>query len=159
MKFKKINVFIGEQCDNYIKYLKQSNIPKNFILDSNCFNFTPKTQHELLINLMRKRNEFGYIYIPTHSPYVLNILNNLITAKECLKKANCPKDIVKKYEDIAIDFEEVAAFKIEEGKIKSILDKKNKLINNNSLDDISDTLSKEFDNFLDCLYPIRRKND
>jgi hypothetical protein len=152
MKFKKINVFIGEQCDNYIRYLKQSNIPKNFILDSNCFNFTPKTQHELLIDLMRNRNEFGNIYLATHSPYVLNTLNNLIIAKECLKKTNCPKDIVKKYEDIAIDFEEVAAYRIENNKIKSILDKKNKLIKNECLDDISDKLSKDFDKFLEFLY-------
>ncbi len=152
MEFKKLNIFIGENCDDYFEYLGKLDISKCVFFFSKDFNLTPLKQYELLVDLMMNRFDDSEIYIATHSPYVLSIINNFITANECLNKVNPPNKIIEKYGNVAIDFKEVTAWKIQGGGIETILDEKNKLIDDEKIDEISNELSKDFDVFLNFLY-------
>ncbi|MCD4697896.1 MAG: ATP-binding protein [Bacteroidales bacterium] len=91
--------------------------------------------------------------ITTHSPYILTSLNNMMYAgyldsktKDENKKAELYNKIPK---ELIINPKLVNAFSMEDGKVKSIIDKENHLIASDIIDKVSDNIAIEFDGLLD----------
>ena len=86
--------------------------------------------------------------ITTHSPYILTALNNLILAND-VKNEKGEKSIEKIIDkDLCIDFDDVKAYTIKNGKLVSIMDKESRLIGINIIDSVSDEFNNTFDELL-----------
>lgn len=153
----KINTYIMSKVNklsvNEIKALE-----KNFLnIINSCFieiveepeqNLFPLSQVEILNNLIKDTSGEGdKLIITTHSPYILSQLNNYIFADE--KKTDKNNSFNKKYKNLFIPYKDISAFKIENGKIKSIKDKDFRGINVSEIDKCSRNISKEFEEILD----------
>lgn len=97
-----------------------------------------------VISMLYSQNKA--FFITTHSPYILSELNNFIYAAELCEKGKLTQ---KMFEDLnlfgcPIKFDDVSAYTIENGSLKSILDKDYKLINSDELDKASDHAEKVF---------------
>lgn len=100
---------------------------------------------QLLIYAANFKN-YNNLYITTHSPYVLTVLNNLILANEVGKK----QDIYDK--KLLINFDEVRAYYIEDGLAKDLRDHETHLIMAENLDSISTKTATDFDKLLSIKY-------
>jgi len=118
-----------------------------------------------IYNLFNKESSF---FITTHSPYILTAFNNLIQAE------NTYFEVMERFEKGEIDegaknkrlkeldkvvkpnkrvsFDDVAVYLIEDGKCKNIKNKKNKLIDANEIDEVSDKTASIFDKLLDISF-------
>lgn len=90
------------------------------------------------------------IVITTHSPYIMTSFNNLIEGDNVIRKDETKADDVCKVigEKTSIPFEDVSAYYVGDGKIHSLMDEENRLINPSELDDVSSIIGKEFDDLL-----------
>lgn len=132
------------------------NIIKQFL--SSCFiniveepeqNLFPNTQADVLYELIKYKNEnkFNQLVISTHSPYILTSLNNAILAKDVFKlKGTYIEELP---ENKTISFEDVSAYKLEDGNIFSIIDKKSRLINAEQIDDCSTKINEVFSKLME----------
>lgn len=89
-------------------------------------------------------------FLTTHSPYILVALNNLIMASNVTSEK---KGVVKKVSAIIpkechVRYEDVGAYTIENGKLISVMDAENKLINAEIIDHAADVMNDEFDQLL-----------
>lgn len=86
----------------------------------------------------------------THSPYLLSAFNNLIEAHNALisnpSKAEEIYKLVPK--ECILNFENVGAYKIENGKVASILDEEYRLIIADQIDSVADQESQIFSELL-----------
>lgn len=109
----------------------------------------PKAQKKIIDILSLIQTKTGHnFFITTHSPYILASVNNLILARDMIesgKEIETHKFIT---EGTAIKFENVAAYTIEGGKLRSILDNNNRIIDANYLDNVSSDLNNTFDSLL-----------
>ncbi|PKQ67034.1 AAA family ATPase [Raineya orbicola] len=105
----------------------------------------PETQKEIinLIALVANQNN-SQVMITTHSPYILASFNNLILAH---KVGNFQKEKVKEKINpfFWIDSERITAYLLNNGEITNIIDKELKIIQQEQLDTISQTINAEFD--------------
>ncbi|MEO6230973.1 MAG: AAA family ATPase [Ferruginibacter sp.] len=88
------------------------------------------------------------LFITTHSPYILTSLNNLMYAYEVGKNEpeEVSKIIDKKY---WINPEEVSAYRLlKDGTCENIIDKEEKLIKAEKIDEVSGFLNEQFDALL-----------
>ena len=134
------------------KTLQQlSNILKQFL--PSCFiniveepeqNLFPTTQTQVLYELLKYKNENenNKLIITTHSPYILTSLNNAIFAKDVFNKQH--KYIEELSENKMVSFEDISAYKLEEGNIISIRDEETRLINAYQIDDCSIQIDEIF---------------
>lgn len=100
---------------------------------------------ELLVYVTNATNSDG-LYITTHSPYILTVLNNLILANDV-------KDKQKLFDkDLLVPFEEVRAYYIADGGARDLRDYENRLILADNLDKVSEQTALDFDNLLDLKY-------
>jgi predicted ATPase len=94
-------------------------------------------------------------FITTHSPYILTSFNNLMRAGILQKKLS-PEKLKKLYkivpENQIIDPDKVRAYTLEDGKLISLLDNEYKIINANTIDDVSNELGEIFSSLLDMEY-------
>ncbi len=117
----------------------------------------PKTQYEFakLIALLANSNLVWKSYaITTHSPYILSAFGNLIKAgmagaQSTEHHAAVAKVIPEQYWIKEGDF---AAYKIENGVLVSIFDKKTGQIDGDYLDDVSSDIAEEFGQLLEIQY-------
>ncbi|MDN4165026.1 AAA family ATPase [Cytophagales bacterium LB-30] len=98
----------------------------------------PEAQCELISDLISKCfvsnfNSIDLIF-STHSPYIINHLNLLIKAYDCNQLVDGAK----------IEFEKVAVYQVDEGKIEDLIVKNQRIINTNSL---SDTINNIYDKY------------
>ncbi len=108
----------------------------------------------LIFNLTDKKHKF---LITTHSPYILTAFNNLIQAGntlQALRKKSENKSLIQKLikiipENRMLDISDIGVYTIQDGKIKSIINQENQLIDTNIIDDISNEFSREFDELLE----------
>lgn len=119
-------------------------------------NLYPVAQHDLMNNLMdsiHNTHKKHSIFITTHSPYILTSLNNLLYAAEVgkQKKGKAAKIIPQKY---WVDFDEIGAWFVKNGKIVSIIDKKEKQIKAEKIDELSRQLNREFDKLTNLKYEV-----
>ena len=98
----------------------------------------PEAQCELISDLIskcfvNKLNSIDLIF-STHSPYIINHLNLLIKAYDCNQLIDGAK----------IDFDKLAVYQIENGRIESLIVQNQKIVNTNTL---SDTINNIYDRF------------
>lgn len=123
-----------------------------FIIEEPESNLFPSTQHRLLDWMMGMFNDNennNNIVITTHSPYVLSAVDNLILAKEIIKKDNSAKTIERVNELIPssalIDFDDVSSYFFHtSGEVKDIRDAGMKSLGAEYIDGASDELGRIF---------------
>jgi hypothetical protein len=101
------------------------------------------------------RLDFSWV-ITTHSPYILTAFNDLIKAGNIAaqrpdKVAEIEKIVPSKYWIKPGDFA-AYAFDGKDGVLHSIMDDETKMINGDTLDDISEKISEEFGQLLEIQY-------
>jgi predicted ATPase len=112
----------------------------------------PVSQRRLIGIFSRFYATFNCSFVlTTHSPYILTAFNNLILASNIAQEGD-KKNIGKVQEiigqDQAIKFEDISAYTIQDGLLKSILDPENNLIGSSIIDSVSDEFDKVFDKLL-----------
>ncbi len=114
-------------------------------------NLFPKAQKEVIDFIIENLQKNNQLFLMTHSPYILTALNNLILAHDVktVKGEEAIKGLVKSSQ--CIPFEEINAYYIENGKAIDIMDKENRLIGINIIDEISDEVNETFDILLSKL--------
>lgn len=122
---------------------------KTFIIEEPELNLYPSAQKEIINFLADKVFNFNNrVLLTTHSPYILTSLNNLMYAYEVGK--NEPEEVSniidKKY---WINPEEVSAYKLlKDGTCENIIDRDEKLIKAEKIDEVSGFLNEQFDALL-----------
>lgn len=95
--------------------------------------------------IYQRQNSFT---ITTHSPYILTAFNNLIQAGNVAKSKNY-QDLDELYKVVSehelINFDDVSAYFVEKGTVKSILDHELKLIDAHAIDSISRQFAQTFE--------------
>lgn len=119
-----------------------------FVIEEPELNLFPETQVKLLHQMISKCKK---LTLTTHSPYLLSAFNNLIEANNVLKSN--PSKIGEVYNIIPpkciLDFDNVGAYKIENGEVKSILDQEYHLIVADQIDSVADHESEIFSALLE----------
>ena len=120
----------------------------NFIIEEPELNLFPVTQKHLIKYLAEKctQND-NNLMVTTHSPYVLSSLNLLVFAYQTAQKR---PELIEKIKAIVpqeswINPTEFAAYYVDEGTVRSIINPKTGLISENELDEVSDMIGDEFD--------------
>ncbi|ELO0981387.1 ATP-binding protein [Enterobacter asburiae] len=140
-------------------YISTQKYCRSFILEEPEAHLFPAAQGSvvsLIANAYNKSERFSSYTITTHSPYILTALNNLIQAGNTLKECNTTDkrkylfSIVPKTE--IIQFDDVAAYLINAGEAKSILDYDVNLIDAAAIDQISNVFSDKFDKLMELQY-------
>jgi len=105
--------------------------------EAHLFPFAQKYMIDLFALLYKYKHRPCSFFITTHSPYILTAFNNKIMASQSKKEFDNP-----------IDYDDVGAYTIEEGILKTILDEDARLIGTNIIDSVSYELANEFDYLL-----------
>lgn len=103
---------------------------------------------KILSFMYKKRNSF---FITTHSPYILSELNNYLYAKDLINRDLLTNE---KFETILpsaspIDINDMCAYKIENGVLKSIINKDYSMIDSEELDKASSHASDIYNQLLE----------
>lgn len=138
---------------------------RTFIIEEPEMNLFPKAQKKLMEFFVENINLHGQKFLlPTHSPYVLSSLNNLVYAHTIGHLDNGAfreqvKEIVP--EKYWLNPDDVAVYYLENGEATDIFDKEENLINTDYIDSVSEIISREFDSLLsiEVLYNNQRQND
>lgn len=138
---------LNEIVDRFTKY-DHSDI----YLEEPEENLFPETQHDLvnwLVELLNGERKHS-LFIATHSPYIMSAFNNLIQAGDIIEDS--PEKRAEVEEIIggnrAINYDDVAAFAISDGRVHSIKDDELRLISPSELDTASDNISNVFNQLL-----------
>ncbi len=120
--------------------------------EAHLFPFAQNKVVRILARIFNAHNEHFQFLITTHSPYILSSFNNLIYAGYLAKKL--PENEQKKLYSIVakeelLDYNDLFAFSITPNKIINAMNEKIKLIDQNLLDEISQTISKEFEELME----------
>ena len=130
------------------------------IVEEPELNLYPNAQKELVSYLVSKgiqgENE---LLIATHSPYILSAINNLIfaykVAHEVPEKSEEVAQIIPREQWLNPD--DVVAYYVADGTVKSIIDEGEGLIGENELDAISEDISGERDQLFKILRSKKRE--
>ena len=142
-KLKKMGI-----ADNYLK-----NCGVKVFLEEPEQNLFPMAQYGLVKWFARKLNGnlCNTLFVSTHSPYILSALNNLIQARDSAVKDDSARRKVEKIvgQSDFINFEDVRVYGVSNGRVKSLLDRENRLIAQSFLDSVSVDISNEFSQLLE----------
>lgn len=147
--------------DNISKIEKISHkfIPACFynIVEEPEQNLFPETQAEVLYELLecKNANSRNKLVISTHSPYILTALNNAILASDVYDKTHQAVESIPLSK--MVSFDDVSAYKLEDGKIISITDNESRLIDASQIDVCSSIINEVFDELMD-LYDGQENN-
>ncbi len=112
----------------------------------------PSTQKQLIYSLISMLNgrPRHSCFIATHSPYIMTSLNNLILAADKISESKELASMV--YERIenrqSIRYDEVAAFEMNDGHIRSIMDAEYRMISAEALDKASEEIGDDYNYLL-----------
>jgi len=120
----------------------------------------PVSQKHIISLLSLIYNQAGHNFvITTHSPYILTAINNMIMAaivgKKGTKESKQVNEIIEK--NYWISSEDVSAYTIENGVLKTIIDEETHLIGESIIDSVSDEFGSEFDALLDIQTELPRE--
>ena len=138
-----------------IEQLQEASANNLFIIEEPELNLYPTTQKKLVEYLIEKcTHGDNRLIITTHSPYILTALNNCIQAHNVAKLHPENAEEVNKLvpPQYQIAYEDVAAYYVGGGTVKSIMNEEFQMIDANALDDVSEELSVVFDKLLDLKY-------
>ncbi|PSF33108.1 hypothetical protein C7H19_20660 [Aphanothece hegewaldii CCALA 016] len=129
-----------------------------FIIEEPEAHLFPSAQNDivnlmsLIFNITDKRHSF---FITTHSPYILTAFNILIQAGNTYNKIIVEKrehQLLELFkivpENQMLDINDIKIYSLENGKIESIINDENKLIDANVIDEISNCTGEQFDKLL-----------
>jgi hypothetical protein len=129
----------------------------------------PKEQKELIeriVALSRKKTALDTrFFITTHSPYVLNVINNMLKKGSIIKKNEERTDeIEKKFDFPSLFAHEVSASFIEKKKGTNMLDSKSGIIFADKIDEIAELIDADTQRLIDFDYELdaskpRKKSD
>ena len=93
----------------------------------------------------------GTFTITTHSPYILTAINNLIQAANTLNQRYVDAEVVNEIVpfDQTIDFDDISAYIVDKGTVKSILDEELRLIQADAVDAVSQHFSEKFEKLIE----------
>ncbi|ECK7611693.1 ATP-binding protein, partial [Campylobacter jejuni] len=136
---------------NFLQFLfSQKNKPTLEIFieepESNLFPINQMNMAYYLASLRNAKNKPNIMF-STHSPYILTSLNNILCASMVEQKLqDNKKDDIYKIIDKKniIDYKDLVAYKLENGKAKSIIDKETKLIDAEYIDTVSSEIMTDF---------------
>ena len=132
--------------------------PSIYFIEEPEAHLFPISQKKIISLIATIYNAFGHsFFITTHSPYILTAINNLVVGQDAYDKANGNSEKLKKLEkvlpsDELIRLEDVSAYTLNNGKLESIIDMKNRLIGSNLLDTVSDEFDLAFGEATEILY-------
>jgi len=131
-----------------------------------CTHLFPEEQRtvvEYIVNAFRKlksNNTNARFFITTHSPYVLNVINNMLLKGTLIKNKKIPS---KKLEEIRfphLDMEEVAAYFINEnGNVEKMFKDDKKYMIAEKIKEISDVINKDTVNLLNLSDELKLKGN
>lgn len=125
-----------------------------FVIEEPEQNLFPKTQKDLVYHLISSldHGKNHHLVLTTHSPYILSALNNLLYAHKIA--ATGKSELVKEVVDASswLDYKQTRAYYISDGTAKKIMDSTTGMICAETIDAISDTLNKEFEDLLNIEY-------
>lgn len=134
-------------------YTEQRKKRKTIIIEEPELNLFPTAQYELMKFLVDKTMNYGNTtLLATHSPYVLGSLNNLMGAFEAAQKDKeaTGKVIESRY---WLNSDDVFAYKmLPDGTCEDIMDREERMIKSEAIDEVSGILNHEFDNLLTIQY-------
>ena len=116
-------------------------------------NLFPVTQYELVKHIFQSLNgnPDNSVVITTHSPYILTAVNNLIQAGNMIAS-----DVEKTPQvhhalgvNTSLQYEDIHAWALEKGNLRSINDDEFQLISAAAIDDASDIINKDFETLLE----------
>jgi len=115
----------------------------------------PASQKHIISLFSLIHNQEGHNFvITTHSPYILTAINNMIMAavagKKGTKESRQVNEIIEK--NYWIEPENVSAYTVENGVLKTIINEETHLVGENIIDSVSDEFGGEFDALLDIQY-------
>ncbi|KAF1723445.1 AAA family ATPase [Pseudoxanthomonas japonensis] len=124
--------------------------------EAHLFPDTQKRLVELLV-LAASRGRRAQVVLTTHSPYICAALNNLILAGQTM--ASNPKIARNSLRKITLNgaylnMDEMSVLAIRDGVPRSVIDKKNKLIDSRYLDSISEVMFEQREQLLDLVERI-----
>jgi len=128
-------------------FLNQKSMTTYFIEEPETHLF-PVSQKFIIELVGLLYNNLQNVVITTHSPYILTALNNLFLAYDIKKEKG--SDVVNKIidEELCLNFDDVSAYTINNGKLKSIIDTEERLIGVNIIDSVSEEFNTVFDELL-----------
>ncbi|MBO9201147.1 MULTISPECIES: AAA family ATPase [Niastella] len=111
----------------------------------------PSAQTALLKYLLELITPLNYhLTITTHSPYTLTTINNLIYAYQVGQMNKSVHDIVP--DKLWLNPNDVGAWFVENGIVRSIIDEENNQIKAEEIDKISEVLNHEYDKIMDLKF-------
>lgn len=111
----------------------------------------PEAQSEIMSLLSFIGYHFSsQFFITTHSPYLLSVFNNFIYGNELIKQGKTTLEEFNKISNNAcpIDYDDIYAFSIIDGKSVSIMDKEYKFIDSKILDSASNAAEDVFNQLM-----------
>ncbi|EAK7886616.1 ATP-binding protein [Campylobacter jejuni] len=149
-QYQRIEEEISERVDSLKFLFSQKNKPSLDIFieepESNLFPINQKNMAYYLASLRNSKNKPNIIF-STHSPYILTSLNNILYASMVEqklhdnKKNNIYETINKKN---IMDHKDLAAYKLENGKVELIIHKETGLIDAEYIDIASSEIMDDF---------------
>lgn len=140
-----------------------SQIGRSFIIEEPEAHLFPSAQAKvvsLIANAYNQAESYCSYTVTTHSPYILSAVNNLIQAGNALKslKVNSPETLPELYKLVpasqVINFDDVTAYMVNNGKVVEILDNELQILDANEIDRISSVFSEVFDKLIEMEYSI-----
>lgn len=113
----------------------------------------PTSQGHILSLISLLHNSFATkFFITSHSPYILSALNNFILAGDYISKGDITLADFKKINGngAPINFEDVSAYTIENGRTESIVDIEYRMIGGDLLDHVSEHFEEVMNKLLTC---------
>lgn len=125
-----------------------------FVIEEPEQNLFPQTQKDLVYYLVSAldHGKNHHLVMTTHSPYILSALNNLLYAHKVAQqdKKELVCDIIP--ESSWLDFKQTRAYFVNDGGVSGIMDEETGMVSAETIDSISDTLNREFEQLLDIEY-------
>ncbi len=149
-QYQRIEEEISERVDSLKFLFSQKNKPSLDIFieepESNLFPINQKNMAYYLASLRNSKNKPNIIF-STHSPYILTSLNNILYASMVEQKLHDNKknniyEIINKKN--IMDHKDLAAYKLENGKVELIIHKETGLIDAEYIDIASSEIMDDF---------------
>ncbi|OWP83710.1 hypothetical protein BWK59_09045 [Flavobacterium davisii] len=131
-------------------YSKIEKRTRTFIIEEPELNLFPKTQKKLMEFFVENINLNGHSFLlPTHSPYFLSAVNDLILAYK--KGINFKREVeaIGLKESFWLKPNDLSVYQLKDGEAIDIVNKETNLIGQNIIDDVSDEMNEIFENLLD----------
>ncbi len=155
VQLKKISENTNNTADQLLKEQKKIiNSRLICIIEEPEQSLFPTSQYELIMKILKgfSNKTDNSLVITTHSPYILETINNSIYADKIRKSGKDSQELIS--EEFQISYENVSTYKIENGEIHSIMDDKIKQIDSGAIDKCSKTINEVYSKLTDIDFGV-----